>query len=51
MDAPTSTFLLIFHETSPARYSDLTDEERREALERWKEEGGRVIRSTGDRRK
>ena len=35
MDAPTSTFLLIFHETSPARYSDLTDEERREALERW----------------
>ena len=35
MGAPSSTFLLIFHETSPARYSGLTYDERREALERW----------------
>ena len=35
MDTASSTYLLVFHETTPERYEALTAEERRQALERW----------------
>lgn len=35
MGTASSTYLLVFHETTPERYGALTVEERHQALERW----------------
>lgn len=35
IDTTTSAYLLVFRETTPERYEEMTYEERRAALERW----------------